>query len=283
MRWKGKPVCPHCSSQKSYRLEKTKSYRCANKDCKKTYTVFKGTIFENSNVPLTKWFEAICIVSSHKKGVSSHQLAKDIGVTQTTAWHILHRIRTAMNNNDLFIQEMEGIIELDETFVGGKNKNRHWDKKVKNSQGRSFKDKTPVFGLLERTGFVRCIVVPDTSAFTLQPLVAENVKMGATLMTDEWKAYNGLNAYYDHFVVDHGRGQYVNGDCYTNGLENFWSMLKRGIIGIYHKVSRKHLQKYCNEISYRFNTRMMSDIERVEQSLLQISGCGLKFKDLIAA
>lgn len=279
-RWNNIPTCPKCSCQKAYRLTRTKSYRCANKHCQKTFSVTIGTIFENSNVSLVNWFIAIYLLTAHKKGISSYQLGKDIGVTQATAWFMLHRIRHALKRKKY--DEMCGIVEADETFVGGKNKNRHWDKKVKYSQGRSFKDKTPVLGLLQRGGHVRCIVVKNTRAYTIQPLVMEHVSTDATLMTDEWKAYRGLHVAYNHYFVDHGRGQYAVGDCYTNSLENFWSILKRGIIGIYHKVTRKHLQRYCDEFTYRFNLRQVNDSERFEATFQDVA-CRLTYKDLVAA
>jgi len=280
-RWNGTPTCPHCACRKVYKLTKTKAYRCSNKDCKKTFNALTRTIFENSNIPLSSWYIAIYLHTAHKKGISSYQLSKDIGVTQKTAWFILQRIRYAMKEKG-FLPSMGGIVEVDETFVGGKNKNRHWDKKVKNSQGRSFKDKTPVLGILQRNSNIRCIVIPDTKAETIQPIVADSVEMGSTLMTDEWKAYKGLDVIYNHQIVDHGRGQYVNGECYTNGIENFWSILKRGIIGIYHKTTRKHLQLYCDEFTYRYNNRKLTDSERFHLSISQVEG-RLKYKDLIAA
>jgi transposase-like protein len=191
---------------------------------------------------------------SSKKGISSYQLAKDLNVTQKSAWFMLQRIRYAMQYKT-FMKPLEGTIELDETFVGGKNKNRHFDKKVKYSQGRSFKDKTPVFGMLERGGELRCVVIPDTKADSIQPIIYNNIKQGSTVYTDEWWAYKGLNNDYIHGVVDHGRGQYKNGDVCTNTIEGFWSHLKRGINGVYHQVSRKHLQKYADEFTFRYNVR----------------------------
>lgn len=178
-------------------------------------------------------------------------------------------------------EKLKGLIQIDETFVGGKNKNRRWDKKVKYSQGRSFKDKTPVLGLLDDRGYIRTIVVKDTTKATLQPIVRRLIEHDSIIVTDEWKAYNGLSDRYEHMVVDHKRKQYVN-ECgfTTNALEGAWSHLKRSIIGVYHKVSRKHLQKYCDEFAYRYNTRKETDQDRFTQSFAKVEG-RLRYKDLV--
>ena len=203
---------------------------------------------------------AIWLDSSHKKGISSCQLARDISVTQKTAWFMLQRIRECFycENN----HQLDGEVELDESFVGGKNKNRHANKKVKNSQGRSFKDKTPVLGMLKRGGKVVCRVVKDTSKKSLTVPILKTIKRTATLFTDEWGGYDTVGKLYTRYIVDHSSGQYVYGDATTNRIESFWSILKRGIIGIYHKTSRKHLHRYVNEFVFRYNTRKVSDSNR---------------------
>ena len=217
-------------------------------------------MFEGSKAPLRKWFVAIYLITSHKKGISSLQLAKDISVTQKTAWFMGQRIRE--NFKIVMDEKLEGEVELDETFVGGKNKNRHRNKKVKKCQGRSFKDKTPVMGMLERGGKVVCKVVRDTSYKSLTVPILRAVDRSATLFSDEWVGYKTIDKLYEHYIVDHGHGQYVDEDAYTNNLEGFWSIAKRSINGIYNHLSRKHLQRYFDEFSFRYNTRNLGEDER---------------------
>ena len=276
-RWNGNPTCPHCGSIKAPYIT-NRGYKCSEKLCNKKFSVTTGTIFENTKIKLSLWYAAIYIASAHKKGISSHQLSRDLGCTQKTAWHMLHRIREGMRNKNP--QVLTGSIQADETFVGGKNKNRHEHKKVKESQGRSVKDKTPVFGLLSK-GQVSTEVVPDTKASTLKPIIEAMVEKGAIMITDEWGAYNGLSKDYQHEVLKHNEGQFVNANNFhTNSVEGFWSLLKRGIFGIYHSVSPKHLNRYCDEFSYRYNTRKITDVTRFNLSLKNIEG-GLTYKQLI--
>ena len=260
-RWQGMPICPHCQyvSDKHYRL-KTKGeyngkYKCRH--CKKIFTVSVGTIFEGSHVPLDKWFYAIYVFLAHKKGISSIQLSKDIGVTQKTAWFMLNRIRHNLLGKELEI--FTGIVQADETYIGGKNKGRIWQ-----NQGRSLKQKIPVAGLLTDDK-VYPVVVPDTSSKTLQLIIYALVRAGSTIVTDGWKGYYGLSNHYTHKIIEHSRGIYAKDGYHTNGIEGFWSHLKRGLKGIYHTVSYKHLQKYCNEFAYRYNTRKLSDMQRFMQ------------------
>jgi len=255
-RWKnGIPVSPYDPTSTVYNRGDG-MYRCKNTG--KNFNVRVGTLFESSKVPLRKWFIAIYLITSHKKGISSIQLSKDLEVTQKTAWFMNHRIRECFNSKE----KLSGEIELDETFVGGKNKNRHWDKKVKNSQGRSFKDKVPVMGMLQRNGKVVCKVVKDTSYKSLTLPILQTVKRGSTLFSDEWCGYNLVDKLYEHYIIDHSRKQYVNGNVYTNTIEGFWGIMKRGLIGIYNHTDRKHLQRYANEFSFRYNTRKSSEVER---------------------
>ncbi len=262
IRWGSEPICAHCGSKNKdhYKLNQKGEFKGLRKckDCRKRFTVKVGTMFHGSSIPLRKWFIAIYIFSSHKKGISSLQLHRDLGVTQKTAWFMLSRIRNTFKPTSQ--EKISGVIQADETFVGGKNKNRHVDKKVKYSQGRSVKDKTPVFGIVN-DGQVNTKVVSDTKAKTLKPIIEEMVKMGAIVVTDEWAAYNGLSKDYQHEVVKHNKGEYSKNGFHTNSIEGFWSLLKRGIFGIYHSASPKHLSKYCDEFSYRYNTRRVSDGE----------------------
>lgn len=269
--WNGHPVCPFCSHQKVYSFKDGKTHKCA--ECKKNFTVLKGTIFERSHIPLNKWFYAIYLFASHKKGLSSHQLARDIEITQSNAWKMLHRIRIVMNNNKQFKQVLDGIVEIDETFVGGKNRNRHWNKKVKNSQGRATIDKAPVLGLISKGGHVLTIPIRRLKKKGMQLLIRNKVKPGATIVTDEFLNYRGLDKYFDHKKVNHGAYQFTEGEFTTNSIEGFWTWLKRGIFGIYHSVSKKFLFRYCDEYEYRYNTRAYSEDLRFDTLLQQTLGC----------
>lgn len=277
IRWNGNVKCPHCDHEKVYELKgANKRYKCAG--CRKQFSAIKGTIFENSPISLQKWFIAVYILTSHKKGISSVQLAKDLGVTQKTAWFMAQRIRFALQTQS-FTYSKDAIVEADETYVGGKNRFRHADKKVKNAQGRSLKDKTPVFGLVERNGRIVAMTVKQTSKAAIQPIIAKHVPEGGNIMTDEWKAYIGLSQKYNHQIVKHADGQYVNGLAHTNTIEGFWSLLKRGIVGIYHQVSSKHLDKYVDEFEFRYNTRDMKEFDRFE-NMLSLVGKRLTYQTL---
>ena len=284
IRWQGEPVCPHCMTQsheeiyKHYKLkvkgEFNGLYKCKN--CKKRFTVIQNTMFEGTHIPLQKWFYTIYIFLSHKKGISSVQLSKDIVVTQKTAWFMLNRIRHNFENK--INVRFEDITQADETYVGGKNRKRRG---IKHTQGRSTKIKTPVFGL-ESDGKVYTIVVPNTVGITLKPIINFLVKKGSTIVSDGWGAYKGLSKKYNHIVVEHSKGEYVKDGFHTNNIEGFWSHLKRGIFGIYHLASRKHLSKYCNEFAFRYNTRDMSDFRRFAQ-FTSDAYKRLSYRDLIAA
>ncbi|NDW19019.1 IS1595 family transposase [Dysgonomonas sp. 216] len=278
VRWQGKPICPHCGSinEKHYRLTTNGVfkglYKC--KDCRERFTVTVGTIFESSHIGLKKWFLAIYIFVSHKKGISSVQLSKDINVTQKTAWFMLSRIRHNFYNK--IKVKFDNRTQADETYVGGKK--RKGDKRKK-TQGRSTLIKVPVMGLLS-DGKVYTEIIPKASGWVLKTIINRLVKQGSVIVTDGWKGYSGLSKDFIHKVVDHSHGQYVKDGFHTNSIEGFWSQLKRGILGIYHLVSPKHLHAYCDEFAYRYNTRDMSDGERFE---LFLSGCTdrLKYKELI--
>jgi len=282
--WKGgEPVCPYCGNHKHYVL-KTKGefkgmYKCASPTCMKRYNVLVGTMFEGTHIGLRKWFMAIYIFSLHKKGISSHQLASDLAITQKSAWYLLSRIRHAFAPKEIS-DKIDGLFHADESFIGGKNKNRHEDKKVEQSQGRSYKDKTPVFGLMQEGGKVHLHVVPNTQAKTLKPIIENMVANGSIIVTDEWLAYQGLSKNYAHIVINHQENEYVRGGFDNNGLEGFWSLLKRGIYGIYHQVSPKHLNKYCDEFSFRYNARKASVNDRFDFSLQ--NSTRLTYKNLIA-
>jgi len=255
VRWTNIPVCPYCKSINQSELPKELRYHCNN--CNTSYSVTVGTIFHNTKLDLQKWFVALSLILNAKKGIASRQLARDIEVTKDTAWRMQMQVRKAMlEYGDL----LTGIVEADETYIGGKNKNRHEDKKTEGGQGRGGEDKTPVIGIKSRDGKVIAKKSKDVSGKTLKAFINQNVAKGSTIMTDEWAGYNGLAKAYSHFKVSHGKGEYVNGDIHTNGMENFWSLLKRGIFGQYHNLSEKHLNKYITEFCFRYNNRKNEDV-----------------------
>jgi len=259
LRWGGNVVSPFDPTSKVY-VCKGNKYKCKNTG--KYFNVKTATLFDNTKIKLQKWFMAIYLITSHKKGISSLQLSRDIKVTQKTAWFMLQRIRACFGiDNDN--EKLTGEVEADDTYVGGKNKNRHLNKKVKNSQGRSTKDKTAVVGLVQREGKLIAKKVIDVKEGTITKIVAENVDLSAKVYTDEFRGYNAVRRIYDHSEVKHGAKEYVNGRVHTNTIEGFWSLLKRGIVGIYHFTSEKHLQKYVDEFVFRYNSRNLGEGQRM--------------------
>lgn len=252
--WEGNPKSPFDRSSKVYRMSNG-MYRCKNTG--RNFTVRTGTIYEHTRVSLRKWFIAEWLMVNDQRGISSYQLARNIKVTQKTAWHMLHKIRFSMQYAN--INELEEAVEIDETLVGGKNKNRHWNKKVAHSQGRSHKDKTPVVGMIQRGGLMNARATTDTTSNTLSGLIRDMVKKGTVIFTDENDAYCQIAKEYLRYYVDHSRKRYSYGDVTTNRIEASWTHFKRMIIGTYRTVSRKHLQNYVNEFVYRYNFRGASN------------------------
>lgn len=278
IRWPDGAVCPICQHGERVNFIKARNvFWCGN--CKKQFSVRVGTIFEESRLPLNKWFAAIWLATSHKKGISSVQLAKDIGVTQKTAWHMLNRMREAMKGmgegGNLF-----GVVEIDETYHGGKEKNKHAHKRLK--AGRGAVGKAPVLGMLERGGMAKAFKVQTVDGAMIDVMVRQHVVCGSHLMTDEHAAYRVLDNDYVRQAVSHGRGEYVRGTAHTNTIEGFWSIFKRGVMGIYHHVSDKHLQRYLDEFAARYNTRDQREGDRFDGFLAASIGRRLTYQELIA-
>ena len=277
IRWSGEPVCPYCKANHVFKFSNGKMFKCG--ECKKQFSVRVGTIFEDSKIPLQKWFAAIYLISSHKKGISSLQLHRDLGITQKTAWFMLHRVRHGYGLKPSE-EKLTGIVEADETFIGGKEKNKHKSKRTEFAQGRSTAKKAPVAGVVKRGGELRLRVVKDTSGSSLQPFLIGNVAFGASLNTDEWMGYNRLGGIFKHQFINHKSDEYVRGDVHTQNIENVWSQLKRSIYGCYHSVSVKHLQAYCDESAFRYNTRKKSEDGRFDLMLSNINS-HITYNDLI--
>lgn len=290
IRWANGIFCPLCGcadeakiSRMSKRMGKdaapvlTNQYKCYA--CREKFSFRVGTIFQDTKLPLRTWYAAIWMITAHPKGIASTTLATDLGVTQKTAWFVLHRLRHAAQT-DSFNAPLEGFVEVDETYVGGKAANRHKGD-PKNQPGTG--GKTAVIGAVSRTsgGFV-ARVIAKTDTATLDRFVHENVAKGSTVYTDEHSGYRHLGRTYAHYFVRHSAGEYARGAAHTNTIEGAWSMLKRQIIGIHHWVSPKHLHRYVGEMSYRVNRREMPKGERVNDLLALADGRHLPYKVLIA-
>jgi transposase-like protein len=274
-RWPNGTVCPHCGAIGAYKLQgKAGSKRPVRqgvwkcKACRKQFTVKVGTIFEDSHIPLYQWLSAIQFLCASKKGMSAHQLHRMLNITYKSAWFMAHRIRYAMTQPPV-IDKLQGIVEADETYIGGKHHGK---------RGRGSENKTPVFALVERDGRVRAFKTERVTAKNLKGKIRENVDKKAVVMTDEFLAYKGLGKEFVHYTVNHGAGEYVNGDIHTNTAEGFFSILKRGINGIYQHVSEQHLDRYLAEFGFRYDNRKVDDAVRVAIALGQIEGKRLTYK-----
>ncbi|MBR5084143.1 MAG: IS1595 family transposase [Prevotella sp.] len=265
-RWGEDVVCPHCG--KHHCAKRTDGrFRCNN--CKHNFSCLTGTIFENTKLPLQKWFVAMYLISSHKKGVSSCQIMRDCEVMQKTAWFMLQKIRSLYGITDDVA--LDGEVEMDEMYLGGREANKHQDKHVEGTQGRSTKTKTPIFGMQQRNGNVVAMKVENTQGATLMPIVSQFVEEGSTTYTDEANIYNKLEENgYNHEFVNHSQREYVRAnDIHTNGIEGFWAHFKRVIFSTYHMVSKDYLQRYIDEQTYRWNTRKWKSSKRFEDMFLK--------------
>ncbi len=281
LRWPNGIVrCPACNSEKIAYLENARVWKCYGKHERAKFSLKVGTIFEDSAIGLEKWLPAVWMIANCKNGISSYEVHRALGVTQKTAWFMLHRIRKAMQSGTFL--RLSGEVEVDETFIGGKARNMHKDKREEKITGTGSKDKAAVLGFLRRGGEVRTEVIPNRKKKTLHAMVNDQITPGAAVYTDALASYDGLEQYFDHQVVDHAI-EYVKGRVHTNGLENFWSLLKRGIKGTYVSVEPFHLFRYLDEQSFRYNTRKdeAGDYGRFQLALSQILGKRLTYDELI--
>lgn len=271
IRWENKPVCPHCNGTIVTKLQGKSTrpgvYKC--KTCRKQFTVTVGTVFERSHIPLVKWIAAFYLVCSAKKGISALQLSRDLGLSYKSAWYMGQRIRYALaSDTDM----LKGIVEVDETYVGGKARY--------GKRGRGAGKKTPLVAMIERNGRVKTKVVQRVSAIELKGAVRENVDKSSVIMTDEWRSYRGLDKEFQgHKVINHGQGQYVQGDVYTNTAESYFAIIKRSYRGIYHHISKRYLPRYCNEFNFRWNHRDKSEGEMLQEAIKMTKGKKLTYKN----
>jgi len=280
-RWPNGVICPICGSTKVSAFNPTRrTWKCGSHHARREFSVKVGTVMEDSPIGLDKWMMATWMVTNCKNGISSYEIGRDVKVTQKSAWFMLHRIRLAMQD-EFFGSKLGGEVEVDETFIGGKARNMHKSKKIgKGYQHRGIVNKTIVMGMLERGGRVRTKVVEDREKQTLHAHVAECIAEGTNVYSDEWGPYNGLDEKFVHQVINHAE-KYVDGRVHTNGLENFWSLLKRGISGTYVSVEPFHLFRYLHEQMFRFNNRKeLDDAGRFNLVVQQIAGKRITFAQL---
>jgi transposase-like protein len=279
LRWiDGVVRCPRCQSEKVFWIEKERVWKCYGKHDHAKFSMKTGTIMEDSPISIDKWLAALWLIVNCKNGISSCEMARDLGITQKSAWFLNHRIRMALHDGS--IEKASGHVEADETFIGGKARNMHVAQRRRRITGTGGKDKTPVLGIVERGGKVRTVVVNDRKKKTLQAEVKKHVEAGSALYTDFLLSYDGLEGEYAHQVIDHAVA-YVDANLHTNTIENFWALLKRGISGTYVSVEPYHLFRYLDEQAYRYNNRKeMSDFDRFKMAASQIVGKRLTWNEV---
>ena len=276
-RWPNGVICPRCGSSNVIFLENYNRWHCRQKHAAPQFTLKTGTIMEDSPIGIDKWMAAIWQIISCKNGISSYEIARALGVTQKSAWFMDHRIRLALRMGSF--EKLSGEVEADETFIGGLARNMHKEKREARVTGTGGKDKTPVLGILQRGGKVHTEVIPNRKKQTLQTLVKGKVAAGSALYTDALASYEGLDTEFFHQVVDHAV-EYVRGNVHTNGLENFWSLLKRGLKGTYVSVEPFHLFRYLDEQVFRYNGRGLTDSERFSMAVTGVVGKRITYKEL---
>jgi len=278
-RWPDGVICPTCGRKDVTFLEKQNKWQCKSAHQRRQFSVKVGTIFEDSPLGLDKWLAAVWMITNCKNGISSYEISRALGVTQKTAWFMDHRIRLAMQSGS-FLKQMSGHVEVDETFIGGKARNMHRSVKARRLQGATgYEGKMAVMGLLERHGEVRTVVIPNTKRKSLRSAINTHVEPGSMVYSDALRSYNDLNTDYIHSVINHAE-KYVDGQIHTNGIENFWSLLKRSINGTYVSVEPFHLFRYLDEQTFRFNSRHANDGERFQRVMEKVSGKRLTYNDL---
>lgn len=276
IRWAGGVCCPYCDHDKVYTLSRKNMYRCA--ECRRNFSVTVGTIFEDTKLPLRIWFGAIWMITNHPKGIASTTLARDLGITQKSAWFVLHRLRHAARTRS-FNKPLTGIVEVDETYVGGKAINKH-GRRSGTKAGSS--GKTPVMGAVERGGDTVAKVLPKANKDHMHEFIRATVDPTAEmLVTDSHPVYQKPMGYARHEIVNHQRGEYRRGDAHTNSIESVWALLKRQIVGTHHWVSPKHLEKYVQEMTWRLNRRSLTAADRMNDLFESVAGT-LPYKVLIS-
>ncbi|NOT91039.1 IS1595 family transposase [Ferruginibacter sp.] len=282
-RWNGVVTCPYCSCERVTVIEGGKRFKCNHKDCRKNFSVTVGTIMEASKIPLCKWLTAIYLITAHKRGISSYQLGRDLGISQKSSWFMLHRIREMLRMKEDIVLGEHSPVEADETYIGGKFANMHNSKRKKYSEaGNPFGNKTAVLGMIERTGNLVAKVMPSNNNTAIPKTIAETVKLKATLITDSSNLYNRIAHSYNYHAVNHSMQEYVRDNVHTNTIEGAFSHLKRMVIGTYYQISSKHTQRYCDEFAYRFNSRKIKDADRFTLTMGRLEG-RLTYKNLIQA